>query len=206
MPHETSNPNFGKSGPSIMVALDTALCWLVGIGLMSMTAILMIQVLARYIINSPTVWSEELAVSLFVWVAMLAIPLGLRRGEHLTLDLLTHHIPPLANKVLAVVIATLSVLTFVLIGYFAFKLLQSADRQLLAGIAGGLAIQAKVSWVYLAIPVGSALAVVFTIERLVLLLRGKVRFLNVDADQALVDGAGAGRDLDTPASENARDK
>ena len=202
MPQETNNVNLGKLGPVIMGALDTILCWLVAIGLMAMSAILMIQVMARYIANSPTVWSEELAVSLFVWVAMLAIPLGLRRGEHLTLDLLNRHIPPLANKVLAVVIATLSVLTFALIGYFAFKLLPTADRQLLAGIAGGLAIQAKVSWVYLAIPVGSALAIVFTIERLVLLLGGKVRFLNVDADQLIVDGADS--DRDTPASENSR--
>ena len=184
-------PGNAELGGGVLGVIDRALCWIVAIGLLAMSAILMVQVLARYIANSPTVWSEELAISLFVWVAMLAIPLGLRRGEHLTLDILSKRLNPQLNKILSVVIALLIIITLAAIAYFAIRLVPAADRQLLAGIAGGLGIQAKVSWVYLAVPVGFGFGILFTIERLVALLRGKVTVLNADADTAIIEGLDA---------------
>lgn len=175
-------PRYEELGGGILNAVDKALCWIVATVLLAISTILMIQVIARYVANSPTVWSEELAVSLFVWLTMLAIPLGLRRGEHLTLDILSKRLSPLVNRILAIVIALLTITMFVIIAYFAMKLLPAGDRQLLAGIAGGLGIPAKVSWVYLAVPVGALFSVLFTVERAVLMLRGKVTVLNVDAD------------------------
>lgn len=180
-------PSHEELGGGVLGIVDRILCWIVAAGLLAISVILMIQVLARYVVNDPTVWSEELAVSLFVWVSMLAIPLGLRRGEHLTLDVLSKRLNPLANKLLAIVVGILTILLFVIIGYFAAALVPSGDRQLLAGIAGGLGIPAKVSWVYLAVPVGAVFSVLFTVERLVLLLRGKVTVLNADADERLID-------------------
>lgn len=171
----------------VLDLLDRIIAVIVAIGLFAMSMILVIQVAARYVLNSPTVWSEELAISLFVWTAMLAIPLGLRRGEHLTLDLVSKRLPKAGLKALSVAIALITIVTFALIGYFAASLMAAADRQLLAGIAGGLGVQAKVSWVYLAVPVGSALSIIFTIERLVLLLRNKVSVLNADADMAVIE-------------------
>lgn len=175
-------PRYEELGGGILNVVDKALCWIVATALLAISTILMIQVIARYVANSPTVWSEELAVSLFVWLTMLAIPLGLRRGEHLTLDILSKRLSPLVNRILAIVIALLTITMFVIIAYFAMKLLPAGDRQLLAGIAGGFGIQAKVSWVYLAVPVGAVFSVLFTVERAVLMLRGKVTVLNVDAD------------------------
>ncbi|MET0885429.1 MAG: TRAP transporter small permease [Mycetocola sp.] len=180
-------PSHEELGGGFLGVIDRVVCWIVAIGLLGISAILMIQVLARYLVNSPTVWSEELAISLFVWVAMLAIPLGFRRGEHLTLDILSKRLNPVANRVLAIVIAVLTVLTLLVIGYFAAKLAPAADRQVLAGIAGGLGIPAKVSWVYWAVPVGSFLSIVFTIERVALMLRGKVTVLNADADATFIE-------------------
>ncbi|MCU1545659.1 MAG: hypothetical protein JWP30_759 [Homoserinimonas sp.] len=180
-------PSQEELGGGILSVIDKALCWIVAAALLAISAILMIQVIARYALNSPTVWSEELAVSLFVWLTMLAIPLGLRRGEHLTLDILSKRLSPAVNRALAVVIALLTITMFVMIAYFAMKLLPAGDRQLLAGIAGGLGIAAKVSWVYLAVPVGAVFSVLFTVERAVLMLRGKVTVLNADADVLFIE-------------------
>lgn len=180
-------PSHEELGGGFLGVVDRVVCWIVAIGLFGISVILMIQVLARYLANSPTVWSEELAISLFVWVAMLAIPLGLRRGEHLTLDILSKRLNPTANRALVLVVAILTVITFAIIGYFAGKLAPAADRQVLAGIAGGLGIAAKVSWVYWAVPVGSFLSIVFTIERVSLVLRGKVTVLNADADATFIE-------------------
>jgi TRAP-type C4-dicarboxylate transport system permease small subunit len=180
-------PGHEELGGGVLGFIDRVLCWIVAGGLLAMSGILMIQVIARYVANAPTVWSEELAISIFVWVAMLAIPLGLRRGEHLTLDIISKRLKPAANKMLSVVIAVLIIVTLAAIAYFAIRLVPAADRQLLAGIAGGLGIQAKVSWVYLAVPVGFSFGILFTVDRLIALLRGKVSVLNADADQAIID-------------------
>lgn len=190
-------PGHEELGGGVLGAIDRTLCWIVAGGLLAMSTILMIQVIARYVVNSPTVWSEELAISLFVWVSMLAIPLGLRRGEHLTLDIMSRRLGPAANKALSIVIAVLIIITLAAIAYFAIKLVPAADRQLLAGIAGGLGIQAKVSWVYLAVPVGFSFGILFTVERLIALLRGKVTVLNADADERFIEAL----DADTISSE-----
>lgn len=187
MKDESWIPGHKELGGGILGVVDRIVCWLVAGGLFSMVAILMIQVISRYVFNASTVWSEELAVSLFVWVSMLAIPLGLRRGEHLTLDILSKRLSPRVNKIVAIGIAAITILTFAIIGYYAAKLAPAADRQLLAGIAGGLGIQAKVSWIYLAVPVGAALSIIFTIERLVLMLTGKVTVMNADADTTFIE-------------------
>ncbi|PFG45093.1 TRAP-type C4-dicarboxylate transport system permease small subunit [Georgenia soli] len=177
----------GGNGRGFFAVLDRMICWLVVLGLILLTGILITQVIARYVAHSPTVWSEELAVSLFVWISMLAIPLGFRRGEHLTIDFLVRRLKPPASKVSAIVIAALCVLTLGLIGWLAVGILPAADRQLLTGIARGLGIPAKVSWVYAAIPLGCALAIAFVLERLAWLLRGRVTVLNEDADRMFVE-------------------
>lgn len=197
-------PSHEDLGGGVLGAVDRVLCWIVAGGLLAMSTILMIQVIARYVANAPTVWSEELAISLFVWVSMLAIPLGLRRGEHLTLDILSKRFGPRANKALSIVIAVLIIITLAVIAYLAIKLVPAADRQLLAGIAGGLGIQAKVSWVYLAVPVGFSFGILFTVERLVALLRGKVTVLNADADERFIESLDA--DVSTDVADGPTKK
>ncbi|GAA3593282.1 TRAP transporter small permease [Agrococcus terreus] len=176
----------GLSG-GILGILDKTAAWLVVVGLGLLAAVIFLQVVARYALNAPTVWSEELAISIFVWVSMLAIPLGLRRGEHLTLDFVIKRFSGTVAKVAAIGIAALTVLMFSILVWLTVQLLPAAERQLLAGIAGGLGIQAKVSWVYAAVIVGGALSVVFSVERAVLFARGRIETLVEDADQQVIE-------------------
>lgn len=166
--------------------LDRAACAFAAAGLVLLAAILVVQVGARYIVGRPTVWSEEAAVGLFVWVAMVSIALGARRGEHLTLDVISRFLPRRASHVLAVVLCLATVATFAILGWYCIKLLGPADRQVLAGIEAGLGIPARVSWIYLAVPVGFSLAIIFSVERLVLVLQDRVAVLNADVDSAVL--------------------
>lgn len=184
----------------ILGAIDKAVAWLVVIGLGLMALVIFIQVAARYAFNNPTVWSEELAISLFVWVTMLAIPLGLRRGEHLTLDFITKRFSGALAKAVAVAVAALNVLMFAVLIVLTVKLLPAADRQLLAGIAGGFGIEAKVSWVYLAVIVGGALAVLFSVERAALFAMGRITVLFEDPDQLLIEELEHELEAESPAS------
>ena len=66
-----------------------------------MIGIVTLQVLLRYGFNTSIDWSEEVSRLLFVWAMFLAIPLGIREGAHVGLELLTMHIAPGPRSALA---------------------------------------------------------------------------------------------------------
>lgn len=169
--------------------VDLALIILSIVGLAAMSLALITQVFSRYLFDAPTVWSEEFSLVVFVWVAMLAVALAVRRGEHLTLDLVSRLLEkrPLLSKILAGAITAMIVATLLLIAYYCLSLLGPGNRQSLAGIETGLGIPAKISWMYAALPVGLGIAAVFAVERYVLLLTGRITVLNNDADQQVVE-------------------
>jgi TRAP-type C4-dicarboxylate transport system permease small subunit len=58
-----------------------------------MIAIVATQIVARYGLNSSIGWSDEVSRLLFVWSIFLAIPIGVRRGSHIGVTLLTARLP-----------------------------------------------------------------------------------------------------------------
>ncbi|MBK1839799.1 TRAP transporter large permease subunit [Azospirillum sp. YIM B02556] len=58
---------------------------LAGALLLVETAILFVGVLARYFAQSPIIWVDEVASTLFIWLAMLGAVIALRRTEHMRL-------------------------------------------------------------------------------------------------------------------------
>ena len=67
------------------VALDSALGHLVEIPaallVVAEIIILFSGIVARYVLHTPLVWSDELASILFLWLAMLGSVIAFRRGE-----------------------------------------------------------------------------------------------------------------------------
>src|SRR4051794_41641624 len=60
-----------------------------------LTAVTFAQVVTRYLLGDPLIWSEEAARYLFVWVSMIGAALALREGGHFGLDLLIRPMPQL---------------------------------------------------------------------------------------------------------------
>src|SRR3954452_8399124 len=58
-----------------------------------LTAVTFAQVITRYLLGDPLIWSEELARYLFVWVSMIGAALAIREGGHFGLDLLIRPMP-----------------------------------------------------------------------------------------------------------------
>jgi tripartite ATP-independent transporter DctM subunit len=57
------------------------------------TLILFIGVIARYVVHRPLVWSDELASTLFLWLAMLGAALAIRRSENLRMNTVVNLLP-----------------------------------------------------------------------------------------------------------------
>ncbi|WP_157983861.1 TRAP transporter small permease [Nesterenkonia muleiensis] len=128
---------------------------------------LIFQVIMRYVFDRPTVWSEEFATLSFVALVMAAIPIALRRHEHIALEFLLNKTPLAIRTVLNVVVALLTIGTFALLAYLAWGLLPSAERQLLTGITLAVGFDVKLSWMYATVPVGFTCAVIFGVENMI---------------------------------------
>ncbi|QCI66797.1 TRAP transporter large permease subunit [Phreatobacter stygius] len=51
-------------------------------------------IVARYVLHKPLIWSDELASTLFLWLAMLGAVIALRRGEHMRMTALVARLSP----------------------------------------------------------------------------------------------------------------
>jgi TRAP-type C4-dicarboxylate transport system permease small subunit len=78
----------------ILSGIDWIAALLVILAMAGMVAIVSIQVILRYALNSSLDWAEEVSRLLFVWSIFLAVPLGVKRGSHVGLSLLTSLLPP----------------------------------------------------------------------------------------------------------------
>ena len=64
------------------------------IGLMLIfVGIIVVQIVWRYILNSPLTWSEQVSRYLFIWAMLLAIPIVTRKKQDIAFDLLVNKFP-----------------------------------------------------------------------------------------------------------------
>lgn len=72
--------------------IDRLARWVIIAASAAMIATVTVQVALRYLFNTSLDWSDEVSRLLFVWSMFLAIPLGIREGAHVGIELLVTHI------------------------------------------------------------------------------------------------------------------
>ncbi len=125
--------------------------WVLGVLVAAMTATTFLQVVCRYVFNSPLVWSEELARFVFVWIALIGAGAAVRTGGHYGLDLVYRKLPAPARHwvggLLSLGVALFAATLFV---HGMRETVQAASQT-----ASSLPI--RMHWPFGAIPVGAAL-------------------------------------------------
>ena len=125
---------------------------LVSAGLMAaITGVVAFQVLTRYVLQHPAAWPEEAARYLFVWVALLGGALGVDRGVHFSLDLLTSRFPSRVASRLAAGIDLTCAAFAALLAWHGATLAWRVREQPSA------ALEIPMTWPYAAIPVAALL-------------------------------------------------
>src|SRR3984957_10395487 len=71
-------------------------------------------VVSRYAFHHPIIWTDELASTLFLWLAMLGSAVALHRAEHMRMTALVGMLSPPVRLMLDMV-ATVAALTFLLL-------------------------------------------------------------------------------------------
>jgi TRAP-type transport system small permease protein len=98
------------------------------------------QVFCRYVLNTSIDWVDEISRLCFVWSIFVAIPLALKRGGHICMEMVIARIPPLWRDGLYRAMSALSLGMMLLVAYEAWLLtLDNWDEMIPStGLSGGL--------------------------------------------------------------------
>lgn len=157
----TGGPRFPATLDRVLDVVDKVVQYLCVLALSLTVMSVFWQVLSRYVTSQSSPWTSDLAALSFVWLSMLAIALGVRRGRHMVLDIWEYfrYRRWLSNTVhivsIGVVIAVLCLLAF-----FAIQGLGPAFSRRMPGLG------ISNGWMSLAVPVGALISLVFAVESL----------------------------------------
>lgn len=134
--------------------VEAAVCGL----LIALTAVVVSQVVARYVFETPLSWSEELARFLLLWLSMLSAAYAFKTGAHFALRILVMRLPERLRRAVALFVQIIVALFFAILLYYSVVFV--------AGVSGhrAPALQIPMELPYASVVVGTAL-ILFEVVR-----------------------------------------
>ena len=134
------------------------------------------QVISRYILGSPSSYTEELARYMLIWLGLMGAAYAYSQGLHLALDLVTHKLTGRAKARSQLLIHTLILffaLSVMVVGGIRLVYITWALNQTSASL------QVKLAYVYVVLPISGMLISAYA----GIFLRNAMRqFIKPDAD------------------------
>jgi TRAP-type C4-dicarboxylate transport system permease small subunit len=121
--------------------------------------VVLLQVFMRFCLDSPLIWSEELARYLFMWVSLIGWVFATRSGTHIRVSIIADNLPVPVQKVLNVINFILTVVFALILFWYGFIMLQKNLDVPAVTLFFSYAV------VYAAVPFSSALIVFYSIIR-----------------------------------------
>lgn len=149
------------------------LTWILEQAVIVIVAVLVLVVLwgvaTRFILESPSRWTEEAAKWLLVWVSLLGAAVAFSRQEHLGLDYVVNKLDPKAQLLLAVVGR------LIVIGFAASVMIYGGSVLVQETLTLGQltpALGIKMGYAYTVVPISGAFIVLFCLQQIGELLSG----------------------------------
>ncbi|MDO4988773.1 MAG: TRAP transporter small permease [Synergistes sp.] len=136
------------------------------VSLVVMTVVTAMQIVFRMFFDSLT-WSEELTCFLLVLASFLGTAVAFKRGAHISVTILTDHLPPVLKKVAALFAKVVGLLFFIIIVWYGVVLCFAEASQL------SPALEISMFWVYMILPVTSIVVIIHLAYEVELILKGK---------------------------------
>lgn len=117
------------------------------------------QVVARYILNDPSSWSEELARMVFIYLTFWGAALAIKRGRSLRIAVFVERLPKRLRFIFFNVINGTITIAFLLFAiYYSYWLIQKLSA------AHTPSLEVPVSVLYISVPIGCLLMIVYYVE------------------------------------------
>lgn len=132
-------------------------------GLMFMVVIVFYQVIGRYFLNRPPRWTEEIALVVMIWIAMLGAGIGLKNDIHMRVEVFMSVFPRVLQKLVEIVI-------MVMVGYFGIQMTRYTLIMVQRLPNRLAATRLHVSWMYLPVAVCGILLVMCVTLKIIQIL------------------------------------
>ena len=123
-----------------------------------MTGIIFVQVVLRYVFESPFSWAEELARYLLIWITCLGSAYAIRQGMHISIGYLRSKLKNFAQTAVTVVIYITT------LGFFGYCIKEGTMFSLAQWTQRSTAMQIPMTVPYIAIPLGFSIMFLVALE------------------------------------------
>ena len=171
---------------SIILKIGRHIAWF---ALAVMVAVILLQVVMRYVFNNALAWPEEAARFCMLWMTGLIAPSAMRWGGFVAIDMLPQALPRRLGQILTLILLILSAIVLFVSIQFGWKHtfgfggnFDASAMRIPLDLIGGESIRVKLRYMYGALLAGVFLIFVVNLE---LILRNIILIL--DPDQELPD-------------------
>lgn len=117
----------------------------------ALLALIALQVFTRYVLQASLPWTEEVARMVLVWMVMLGAAVAMERGEHYAITLISDRLRGTAKVAMLVATNILGVIFLVALAWYGGAYVVANMKTVY------VSTQISRGWIYLAMPVGSAI-------------------------------------------------
>ena len=135
--------------------------WLAGAALLVMVTVIPVGIFSRYVLNEGAAWPEPIAILCMVTFTFIGAAVSYRASAHIAVNMLTDRLPPFWQRCCGRLADLLMTVICLFILYYGYGLCSQLWLQPVAEFPLLSAGQA-----YLPLPIGSAVTLLFVIERL----------------------------------------
>jgi TRAP-type C4-dicarboxylate transport system permease small subunit len=157
-PPKPRNNGSSNTGVRILKWIDRSVLQrfeqvVMGFGLIVLSAIVFSNVIARYFFDYSPVWADELPRYMMVWITFIGMSYCVRKGEHVTMDVIFEKFSGGLKKKIYLFILIVSFVFSLFLAYQGWGLSQKVFMLKQKSVA----LQIPMGYIYLAIPIGSIL-------------------------------------------------
>ena len=86
--------------------------------LTALVLVIWFEVLQRYLLHLGLTWGEELSRYVMIWMALLAVPCGAYRREHIGLEFVSNLLPPSRRRILRLLLDVIGLAFFLFLAVY----------------------------------------------------------------------------------------
>ncbi|MGE8943391.1 TRAP transporter small permease [Leptospira interrogans] len=157
----------GRPEPAVLRIIGDAVDVVIALLAAMLLVVMFANVAARVILNADIAWNTEFGEFVLLWATFLGGASAARRGAHMRITEFIGAASPRMLRVIEIATRVGASGLLVLLIWYGFNISATAMEQELTVLHVPMGLQ------YLAMPVGSALALAFVLYEIVLLARGE---------------------------------
>ena len=150
-----------------------------GMLLIAMTAIILVQIVFRYVLNDSLIWTEEVSKTLMVWGAFLIAPWAYRNGANVSIQVFTDELPLALQRLLHLALNLLVIWIIIVFWSESFGMI---DRGFSIKAAS---LPVQVGWFFIVVPFAFGAMLLVGVE---LLIRDMLALLHPKEEFDIMEG------------------